>query len=134
MTLAMTTDFANTLFGFVADSGHLLALDVSFDDFGRHLILLKHRRADLGFFAVQHQQGLEVNGLTGVLQQLNFKRLAFFDEVLLAAGRDYCLFHLLQIVKNLKLPIEHTKNPRPCKESGTILHDLLPLWYIDDIN
>ena len=91
--LAMSADFADTLLGFITDSRDFLGLDIGFDHLSANLAFIKGRFADLGLFTVDEQQRLKVDRLTGLLDQLNFKRLALLDEILFGAGLDDCFFH-----------------------------------------
>ena len=104
--LPVTTYGVNTFFGFVANGGDFVCLNVSFDYFGRNLVLVESWSTDLRLIAVDDQQRHEIDGLADLFDLLHLKYLAFRDEILLATGLDYCFFHV---------PIEHTKKMHPCK-------------------
>jgi hypothetical protein len=95
VVLAVAVHFMYPLLGLVADGGDLIGLDV----FGNHLCgyfyFVDVRGAHTDGIAVNYQQGVKADGLTAfTVEQLNVNSLTFRNEVLLAAGRDYCFFHM----------------------------------------
>ena len=76
------------------DDMDLFALAVLNDRSG-HLGALNERLADLHIVAVCEKHDLKINLVADIFagQKLNFKQLAFFDEILFSAGFDDCEIH-----------------------------------------
>jgi len=96
VVLAVAANGVNAFLGFVADRGHLVSLDIGFNDFSAYGNLINDGSTNRYFVAVDDQKGLEIMRLCVTLEEFYLKRFAFGHHVLLSTGADNCFFHTIR--------------------------------------
>ena len=81
----MTAYRTNTLLGFVANRSNFVGLDISFGNISRYFCLGNCWRTNCYCFAVDNQKWLKLSDFLVAVQELNVKRIALLDKILLSA-------------------------------------------------
>ena len=90
----MAMHSVDTLFRLVPDGSYFVGLDIFGNYISSNFYLVDKWCTHRYGITINYQQSVEASLPLVGFYQLNVERLALRDEILFAAGLDYCFFHL----------------------------------------